>query len=78
SGQGSKADRFRTLFTVGDFKQAIFGFQGTSPQYYAAARLRIGAQAETAGQPFLDLSLDRSFRSTQPVLDMVDAVLGDL
>jgi ATP-dependent helicase/nuclease subunit A len=78
SGQGSKPDRFRTLFTVGDFKQAIFGFQGTSPQYYAAARLRIGAQAEDAGQPFLDLSLDRSFRSTQPVLDMVDAVLDDL
>jgi ATP-dependent helicase/nuclease subunit A len=78
SGLGSKADRFRTLFTVGDFKQAIFGFQGTSPQYYAAARVRIGQQAEEAGQPFLDLSLDRSFRSTQPVLDMVDAVLDDL
>jgi ATP-dependent helicase/nuclease subunit A len=78
SGMGSKADRFRTLFTVGDFKQAIFGFQGTSPQYYAAARHRIGAFARDAGQAFLDLSLDRSFRSTQPVLDMVDAVLGDL
>jgi ATP-dependent helicase/nuclease subunit A len=78
SGQGSKADRFRTLFTVGDFKQAIFGFQGTSPQYYAAARYRIGADARDAGQPFLDLSLDRSFRSTQPVLDMVDAVLDQL
>ncbi|PXW76019.1 DNA helicase/exodeoxyribonuclease V subunit A [Blastomonas natatoria] len=78
SGLGSKADRFRTLFTVGDFKQAIFGFQGTSPQYYAAARVRIGQKAEEAGQPFLDLSLDRSFRSTQPVLDMVDAVLDDL
>ncbi|WP_439468279.1 double-strand break repair helicase AddA [Blastomonas fulva] len=78
AGQGSKADRFRTLFTVGDFKQAIFGFQGTSPQYYAAARHRIGAFAQDAGQPFLALSLDRSFRSTQPVLDMVDAVLGEL
>lgn len=78
TGQGSKADRYRTLFTVGDFKQAIFGFQGTSPQYYAAARQRIGAKARNAGQPFLDLSLDRSFRSTQPVLDMVDEVLGQL
>lgn len=78
SGQGSKADRYRTLFTVGDFKQAIFGFQGTSPQYYAAARIRIGQQAMDAGQPFLELSLDRSFRSTQPVLDMVDAVLDQL
>lgn len=78
TGLGSKADRYRTLFTVGDFKQAIFGFQGTSPQYYAAARVRIGQQALDSGQPFLDLSLDRSFRSTQPVLDMVDAVLDRL
>ena len=78
TGLGSKADRYRTLFTVGDFKQAIFGFQGTSPQYYAAARVRIGQQAMDAGQAFLELSLDRSFRSTQPVLDMVDAVLGQL
>lgn len=78
TGQGSKADRYRTLFTVGDFKQAIFGFQGTSPQYYAAARVRIGQQATDAGQAFLELSLDRSFRSTQPVLDMVDAVLEQL
>lgn len=78
AGLGSKPDRFRTLFTVGDFKQAIFGFQGTSPQYYAAARQRIGELARDAGQPFVDLSLDRSFRSTQPVLDLVDAVLDDL
>ena len=78
AGFGSKPDRYRTLFTVGDFKQAIFGFQGTSPQYYAAARQRIGTNARDAGQPFLDLSLDRSFRSTQPVLDMVDEVLGEL
>ena len=78
AGLGSKADRYRTLFTVGDFKQAIFGFQGTSPQYYAAARHRIGGDARDAGQAFLNLSLDRSFRSTQPVLDVVDNVLGHL
>ncbi|MGE3397378.1 MAG: UvrD-helicase domain-containing protein, partial [Sphingomonas sp.] len=30
AGQGAQG-RHRTIFTVGDFKQAIFGFQGTDP-----------------------------------------------
>ena len=75
AGQGSKPDRFRTLFTVGDFKQAIFGFQGTSPQNYAAAGTAIGLEAEAGGRPFEQLALRRSFRSTQPVLDVVDQML---
>src|SRR5205085_265925 len=28
----------RTIFTVGDYKQAIFGFQGTDPQSFDVAR----------------------------------------
>ncbi|MFX7732071.1 UvrD-helicase domain-containing protein, partial [Acinetobacter baumannii] len=36
-GEGSHGERVRTLFTVGDFKQAIFGFQGTDPKFFAAA-----------------------------------------
>ncbi|MEZ5708698.1 MAG: double-strand break repair helicase AddA [Blastomonas sp.] len=75
AGEGSKPDRMRTLFTVGDFKQAIFGFQGTSPQNYEAARQVIGRDALHGERPLLDLSLNRSFRSTQPVLDVVDRSL---
>ena len=29
AGQGAAGHAHRTLFTVGDYKQAIFGFQGT-------------------------------------------------
>jgi ATP-dependent helicase/nuclease subunit A len=75
AGEGSKPDRPRTLFTVGDFKQAIFGFQGTSPQNYAAAGVDIGQRAKAGERPFLQLALGRSFRSTQPVLDVVDRML---
>ena len=32
SGSSESEERHRTLFMVGDFKQAIYGFQGTDPQ----------------------------------------------
>ena len=36
-GRGIYAPSTRTLFTVGDYKQAIFGFQGTDPVNFQAA-----------------------------------------
>ncbi|CAN5229607.1 double-strand break repair helicase AddA [soil metagenome] len=78
AGDGAKGDRIRTIFTVGDFKQAIFGFQGTSPLAFEAARQAFRRQALLAEHDFHDLSLDRSFRSTPAVLDVVDATLDVL
>src|SRR5699024_8405080 len=37
SGDAVRAAGMRTLFVVGDYKQAIFGFQGTDPIYFRAA-----------------------------------------
>ncbi|MFZ2997034.1 double-strand break repair helicase AddA [Sphingobium sp.] len=78
AGDGAKGDRVRTIFTVGDFKQAIFGFQGTSPQNFAAAQILFQRDAGDAGHEFHDLSLDRSFRSTPAVLDVVDRTISTL
>ncbi|EAT09149.1 double-strand break repair helicase AddA [Sphingobium sp. 10 DY56-G10] len=78
SGAGAKGDKVRTVFTVGDFKQAIFGFQGTSPQNFAAAQLLFQRDAMDAGHDFHSLSLDRSFRSTPAVLDVVDRTIATL
>ncbi|RVT40879.1 double-strand break repair helicase AddA [Sphingobium algorifonticola] len=78
AGEGAKGDRLRTLFTVGDFKQAIFGFQGTSPEAFEKARAVFHRLAEGVSHPFHNLSLDQSFRSTPPVLDVVDATLAAL
>lgn len=75
AGEGA-ATRNRTIFTVGDFKQAIFGFQGTSPFAFEAARRTFAAHAAAAGKRFDDLTLDQSYRSTPPVLDVVDALIG--
>ncbi|MBH1999408.1 MAG: UvrD-helicase domain-containing protein, partial [Sphingomonadaceae bacterium] len=78
AGEGAKGDKVRTIFTVGDFKQAIFGFQGTSPANFAAAQLLFQRDADQAGHDFHDLSLDRSFRSTPAVLDVVDRTIAIL
>jgi ATP-dependent helicase/nuclease subunit A len=78
AGEGARGSMSRTIFTVGDFKQAIFGFQGTDPIAFAAARVHFGQKAADAGRDFIDLSLDRSFRSTPPVLELVDRIVADL
>lgn len=85
SGEGARGSAVRTLFTVGDFKQAIFGFQGTDPLYFRWAERRfqqmaIDARDEETGEgtDFARLSLTNSFRSTRPVLEFVDAAIGAL
>ena len=78
AGEGAKGDRVRTLFTVGDFKQAIFGFQGTSPEAFRAAQIVFQRHAEDASQMFHDLSLQHSFRSTPAILDVVDRTIATL
>ena len=70
--------KVRTLFTVGDFKQAIFGFQGTEPKEFERARGYFERKADEAGQPFRNLSLDVSFRSSPPVLDLVNQLVRDI
>ena len=87
SGEGQKGDRQRTLFVVGDYKQAIFGFQGTSPENFAAARNRyadmLRTRRENAAQSrqnvsardLQELGLGRSYRTAQSVLTFVDAAI---
>ena len=63
---------------VGDFKQAIYGFQGTDPAEFERARAHFRAAADGSALPFRSLSISRSFRSAQAVLDVVDMVLASL
>lgn len=82
AGEGARGDRLRTLFTVGDYKQAIFGFQGTDPIFFQAAFERfkqlanISSDYEAEVRELESLSLTHSFRSTRPVLEFVDTALG--
>lgn len=63
--------RPRTLFAVGDEKQSIYGFQGARPEQFLTEIRRHSEHATT------DIRMAMSFRSTQDVLNVVDAVLFD-
>lgn len=83
AGAGAKDRKVRTLFTVGDHKQAIFGFQGTDPIFFSAAEQSFRQRADVYSElpevdpiAFEQLSLTASFRSTAPVLEFVDAAIG--
>ena len=87
TGEGARGDALRTIFTVGDYKQAIFGFQGTSPENFARAKVKVRSQIEAARAhahemrdnrrlpTWNDLDLGRSFRTSKPVLDFVNAAI---
>lgn len=88
AGAGQRGDAMRTLFVVGDYKQAIFRFQGTSPENFARARDKVrdlmAGAAENAAmlrsnqrlRELREYGLGRSFRTSQPVLDFVDKAIA--
>jgi ATP-dependent helicase/nuclease subunit A len=86
TGRGQRDGKLRTIFVVGDYKQAIFGFQGTSPENFAVAKARYAdemrawaANARTLqleARELRDLGLERSYRTAQSVLKFVDRAIG--
>lgn len=87
SGLGAHGETVRTIFTVGDYKQAIFGFQGTSPEEFRKAReyyrelmdATADAADATRGTPtprrLRDYDLEQSYRTNQTVLTFVDSAI---
>jgi ATP-dependent helicase/nuclease subunit A len=82
TGEGQRGDALRTLFVVGDYKQAIFRFQGTSPENFEAARKRVEGQLRLLSdvlndesRALLDLGLGQSYRTALPVLNFVDRAI---
>jgi ATP-dependent helicase/nuclease subunit A len=67
----------RSIFAVGDAKQSIFSFQGADLQSFEAYRAKFRNRVIGAGQNWLDGELSVSFRSTAPILQLVDAVFAD-
>lgn len=90
AGEGQRSELLRTLFVVGDYKQAIFRFQGTSPENFRRAAERVRAMMDQAAdnadmlrsaaapRRLVELGLDRSFRTAQKVLDFVDEAIGGI
>ncbi len=60
----------RTLFAVGDEKQSIYSFQGARPeQFLTEIQKRLVGEAK-------QVRMSMSFRSSQTILDVVDAFLN--
>lgn len=85
AGEGLHGDALRTLFVVGDYKQAIFRFQGTSPENFAAAKARVERQLrdvadvlDDRSRTLLGLGLGRSYRTSQSVLSFVDRAIAHI
>ncbi len=64
----------RTLFVVGDMKQSIYSFQGANPAAFQSMKDFFKNASTTAGHPWKDVNLSTSFRSTEPILSLVDSV----
>ncbi|MGD1957116.1 MAG: double-strand break repair helicase AddA [Sphingomonadales bacterium] len=71
SGEGQHA-RTRSVFAVGDMKQSIYGFQGAEPKLFNDSKISFQAKAEESDQAFEDVGLNKSFRSVDTVLRVVD------
>jgi ATP-dependent helicase/nuclease subunit A len=90
AGESARGDALRTIFTVGDYKQAIFGFQGTSPENFDRAKAKVKARimalrdairagrVDRAEPGWQDLDLDRSFRTADIVLQFVNRAIAAL
>jgi ATP-dependent helicase/nuclease subunit A len=76
AGLGAR-DAERTVFAVGDRKQSIYSFQGADPDEFERWRGAFARQVAAAGETWRDVELDVCFRSTPPVLELVDAVFAD-
>ena len=84
SGSAETENRWRSVFMVGDFKQAIFRFQGTDPREFEAMRDRVRTAAAAVDESddqfreFRELSINASFRSSPAILNLVDGVIAEV
>jgi ATP-dependent helicase/nuclease subunit A len=72
TGSGRESMQPRSVFVVGDEKQSIFGFQGADPAGFHTMKARIARESEAIGRDFRPVQLEVSFRTTPPVLELVD------
>ncbi len=78
TGLGAKGEKLRTIFSVGDHKQAIFGFQGTDPETYENAGREYEDVLIESDSPLQRFDLAQSYRSTKPILDYVNNIIDHI
>lgn len=71
----SRNEKLRTLFVVGDKKQSIYSFQGARPDEFEKRHQFFKEKITDSQNEFQTIPFNFSFRSTGPVLDLVNCVL---
>lgn len=74
AGAGAR-EKPRTVFSVGDPKQSIYGFQGADPERFLAEAQDLARRADATGKLFRAPELRTSFRSAPEILRAVDATM---
>lgn len=74
AGEGAK-ETLRTLFVVGDKKQSIYSVQGANPKIFETIRSQFEQQILASQNSFQNVALNYSFRSTEPILRLVNLIL---
>ena len=69
-------DTVRTIFAVGDKKQSIYSFQGADPTEFERMRLFFEKKVRSSQNTFENIPFNLSFRSTEPVLTVVNHLLN--
>ncbi|WP_417605709.1 double-strand break repair helicase AddA [Primorskyibacter flagellatus] len=72
AGVSARSDHIRTVFVVGDRKQSIYSFQGADPREFDRMRDEFEQRLAASPTPLQSLTLQYSFRSATPVLQLVD------
>lgn len=76
AGKTIERKKPRTLFVVGDPKQSIFSFQGAEPSAFNKNSDYFSTRFRNAKLKFKNHDLRYSFRSSQPILEIVDKVFA--
>jgi ATP-dependent helicase/nuclease subunit A len=79
AGRGVEKDTpqpARSIFAVGDVKQSIYGFQGADATGFGRWKAHFAERCAAIRSELRDVQLKVSFRSTAPVLQLVDAVFA--
>jgi len=72
----SAGEENRTVFAVGDVQQSIYGFQGAAPREFDHYRGLFEGLALSTGREFRKERLNLTYRTAQPVLDVVNQVFN--
>lgn len=78
SGWGRETAHERSLFVVGDKKQSIYSFHGADPSVFDEMSDYFRKKSLDAGRVFEQIRLDKSYRTSSPVLKCVDEVFSSI